>query len=217
MRPWEWRGPAVIRGSLTLPLQVASAPLQMPQQPVWAGVEEEGLLLVDRLRLLCPLDTDRPGLRPVTIPDAQLGVKHHELLAVQGKLGHRHRDIIRAQLAAQQALQGEGAWGAHTRISGWEQGAHRPLLPQTRDPGSQPRKSPSHLRLKLGALGGRASPGSSGPWSLSPNTRTPGFPRPTRHTAQPALAGYCSSGTAGALASPKPRKQGSPRRGPTRR
>lgn len=125
----------MIRGSLTLPLQVASAPLQMPQQPVWAGVEEEGLLLVDRLWLLCPLDTDRPGLRPVTIPDAQLGVKHHELLAVQGKLGHRHRDIIRAQLAAQQALQGEGAWGAHTRMSGL--GAGGPPSPPPSDPGSK--------------------------------------------------------------------------------
>ena len=217
MGSWEWRGPALISGSLTLPLQVASAPLQMPQQPVRAGVEEEGLLLVDRLGLLRPLDTDGPGLRPVTIPDAQLGVKHHELLAVQGKLGHRHRYIVRAQLAAQQALHGEGAWGAHTRMSPTqERGTGRPLLPQTRDPGSQPRKPPSHLRLELGALGGRASAGFACQWSLSPSTRTPGFPRPTRRRAQPARAGYCSSGTAGARASPKPRKQGSPRRGSTR-
>ena len=120
------------QGLLTFPLQVAPAPLQMPQQPVWAGVEEEGLLLVDRLWLLRPLDTDSPGLRPVTIPDAQLGVKHHELLAVQGKLGHRHRDIVRAQLAAQQALHGEGAWGAHTRMSG--PGSRVPPSPPPSDP-----------------------------------------------------------------------------------
>lgn len=146
MGPWEWRGPALIRGSLTLPLQVASAPLQMPQQPVRAGVEEEGLLLVDRLGLLRPLDTDGPGLRPVTIPDAQLGVKHHELLAVQGKLGHRHRYIVRAQLAAQQALHGEGAWGAHTRMSPTQE--RGPAVPSSLRPGIQA-PSPGSPRLTL--------------------------------------------------------------------
>ena len=136
---WGGRGPwasGLLAGSLTLPLQVASAPLQMPQQPVGAGVEQEGLLLVDCLGLLRPLDTDGLGLRPVPIPGAHLGVKYHELLAIQGKLGHRHRDIVRAQLAAQQALQGVGTWDAQTQMSrAQEQG---PWSPPPSDPGSRP-------------------------------------------------------------------------------
>lgn len=139
------------RRSLTLPLQVSSAPLQMAQQPLGAGVKQEGLLLVDCVRLLHPPHTDGQGLRPVPIPDAPLGVEHHEVLAVQGKLGHRHRGIVRAQLTAQQALQGVGTWDAQTG----EQGPRaRAPTPPPSDPGIQA-PSPSSPRPQ-----GRVSPSS---------------------------------------------------------
>lgn len=112
---------------LTLPLQVSTASLQMAQQALGAGVQQEGLLLVDRLCLLHPLVTDGLGLRPVSKPGAHIGVKLHEILAIQGKLGHRHRGIVRPQLTAQQALQGVGTWGTHTQVSMAQEQGPTPL------------------------------------------------------------------------------------------
>lgn len=209
--PWgcRQRGEQGIVRQLTLPLEVPTAPLQMPQQPVGTGVEQKGLLIVDRVSLPCPPLTDGQGLRPVPIPGAQLEVELHEVLAFQGKLGHGHGGVVGIQLAAQQTLQGVGTWGARTQVSGaQEQG---PLLPQTREPRSH------LLPSRPGKRPGRASLSSSGLWSLSPNTRTPGFPRPKPRRAPPGLAGCYSSGTAGDPASPTPRRREPRGQGRTRR
>lgn len=116
---------------LTLPLQVSTAPLQMAQQPLGAGVEQEGSLLADRPGLLRPRLTDGLSLGPFPIPGAQLGVEIHEILAVQSELGHGHRGVVRAQLTAQQALQGVGSWGAHIQVSRTQEQGPWPLRAQT--------------------------------------------------------------------------------------